>query len=299
MIKGENISKKYSEAPVVKNVDIELKEGSIYGLIGPNGAGKTTLIKLLCGIYAPDEGTIRLQDKNISVSKDIRSMIGYVPDNLNFYPTFTVKDMKEFYKGMNSSWNEDRYKLLREIFSFSDKKRIKHLSKGMKTQLSILMTLSSMPKVILMDEPTSGLDPFVRREVLNLIIQDVSSRGTSVLISTHNISELEQISDRVGFMDKGKMVLQEDMDDLKFRFKKVQIAFEDVMPLEFEKEFNIVSLKKYGKVYEIIIDEHYELFKTRALNYKPILMEKMDMTLEEIFIYRMGGEGYAVKEIAI
>ena len=116
MIKGENISKKYSEAPVVKNVDIELKEGSIYGLIGPNGAGKTTLIKLLCGIYAPDEGTIRLEDKNISVSKDIRSMIGYVPDNLNFYPTFTVKDMKEFYKGMNSSWNEDRYKLLREIF---------------------------------------------------------------------------------------------------------------------------------------------------------------------------------------
>lgn len=299
MIKGENISKKYSEEPVIKDIDIELKEGSIYGLIGPNGAGKTTLIKLLCGIYAPDNGSIKLREKDISTSKYTRAMIGYVPDNLNFYPTFTVKDMKDFYKGMNPSWSEDRYRILREIFSFSEKKRIKHLSKGMKTQLSILMTLSSMPEVILMDEPTSGLDPFVRREVLNLIIQDVSSRGTSVLISTHNISEIEQLSDRVGFMDKGKMILQEDMDDLKFRYKKVQIAFEDVMPLEFEKEFNIISLKQYGKVYELIIDEHYELFKTRAIKFKPIIMEKMDMTLEEIFIYRMGGEGYAVKEIAI
>lgn len=299
MIKGENIYKSYSDEPVIKGIDISLSEGSIYGLIGPNGAGKTTLIKLLCGIYIPDKGTVKLSGEDISGSHHIRQQIGYVPDNLNFYPSFTVKEMKDFYKGMCSEWSESRYSMMREIFSFSDKKRIKHLSKGMKTQLSLLMTLSCMPKVILMDEPTSGLDPFVRREVLNIIIQDVTSRGTSVLISTHNVSELEQISDTVGFMDKGRMVLQQDMDQLKSKYKKVQIAFEDVMPLEFEKEFNIISVRHYGKVYEIIIDENYEIFKQRSEKYKPIIMEKLDMTLEEIFIHRMGGEGYAVKNISI
>ncbi len=299
MIIGNNICKKYSNDPVIKGVNINLKSGSIYGLIGPNGAGKTTLIKLLAGIYMPDEGSVTLDGQDIATSHEIRSCIGYVPDNLNFYPTFTVKEMKEFYKGMCKGWNEDRYQTLREIFTFSEKKRIKHLSKGMKTQLALLMNLSCMPKAILMDEPTSGLDPFIRREVLNLIVQDVSSRDTCVLISTHNISELEQVSDRIGFMDKGKMVLQEDMEDLKYKYKKIQIAFEQDMPKEFEEEFNFISKKHYGKVYEIVIDEHYELFKSKAMKYKPIIMEKLDMTLEEIFIHRMGGEGYAVKSVTI
>ncbi len=299
MIIGNNIYKRYSNDPVIKGVDINLKAGSIYGLIGPNGAGKTTLIKLLAGIYMPDEGSVTLDGIDIAASHEIRSCIGYIPDNLNFYPTFTVKEMKEFYKGMCKNWNEERYQILREIFTFSEKKRIKHLSKGMKTQLSLLINLSCMPKVILMDEPTSGLDPFVRREVLNLIVQDVSSRDTSVLISTHNISELEQVSDRVGFMDKGKIILQDDMEDLKYKYKKIQIAFESAMPKTFEEEFKLLSIKHYGKVYEIVIDEHYEIFKNKAIKYNPIIMEKLDMTLEEIFIHRMGGEGYAVKNIAI
>ena len=299
MIIGNNIYKRYSNDPVIKGVDINLKAGSIYGLIGPNGAGKTTLIKLLAGIYMPDEGSVTLDGIDIAASHEIRSCIGYIPDNLNFYPTFTVKEMKEFYKGMCKNWNEERYQILREIFTFSEKKRIKHLSKGMKTQLSLLINLSCMPKVILMDEPTSGLDPFVRREVLNLIVQDVSSRDTSVLISTHNISELEQVSDRVGFMDKGKIILQDDMEDLKYKYKKIQIAFESAMPKVFEEEFKLLSIKHYGKVYEIVIDEHYEIFKSNAIKYNPIIMEKLDMTLEEIFIHRMGGEGYAVKNIAI
>lgn len=299
MIKAENIVKSYSLEPVLKNVNLELKEGSIYGLIGPNGAGKTTLIKVMNGIYAPDSGKVTLGEQDVTTSPIAREDIGYVPDSLVFYPTLTVKDMKDFYRGTYKQWNEQRYNTLREVFTFPEKKRLKHLSKGMKTQVSLLMTLSSMPKVILMDEPTSGLDPFVRREVLNLIVQDVSTRGTSVMISTHNILELEQICDRVGFMDKGTMVLQEDMESLKFTYKKVQIAFAEDMPEDFQKEFNIISLKKYGKVYEIVIDEQYEIFKMRAEKFKPILMEKLDMTLEEIFLHRMGGEGYAVKNITI
>ena len=298
MIIGENISKSYDVLPVIKDINIQLKENSIYGLIGANGAGKTTLIKTLCGIYIPDFGSVKLFDKDVYSCNEIRENIAYVPDSIMFYNNFTVKDMKNFYKNIYRNWNEKRYQTLREVFTFSDKKRIKHLSKGMKTQLSLLIALSCMPKVILMDEPTSGLDPFIRKEVLNLIVQDVSSRGTSVLISTHNISELEQICDRVGFMNKGELKIQEEMEDLKYKFKKLQIAFSEEMSEEFKKEFNPTITNKYGKVYEIVVDMDFEIFKESAQRYNPILLEKLDMTLEEIFLFRMGGDNN-VKQVTI
>lgn len=298
MIIGENISKSYDVLPVIKDINIQLKENSIYGLIGANGAGKTTLIKTLCGIYIPDFGSVKLFDKDVYSCNEIRENIAYVPDSIMFYNNFTVKDMKNFYKNIYRNWNEKRYQTLREVFTFSEKKRIKHLSKGMKTQLSLLIALSCMPKVILMDEPTSGLDPFIRKEVLNLIVQDVSSRGTSVLISTHNISELEQICDRVGFMNKGELKIQEEMEDLKYKFKKLQIAFSEEMSEEFKKEFNPAITNKYGKVYEIVVDMDFEIFKESAQRYNPILLEKLDMTLEEIFLFRMGGDNN-VKQVTI
>ncbi|MGP1489376.1 MAG: ABC transporter ATP-binding protein, partial [Peptoanaerobacter stomatis] len=288
----------YDVLPVIKDINIQLKENSIYGLIGANGAGKTTLIKTLCGIYIPDFGSVKLFDKDVYSCNEIRENIAYVPDSIMFYNNFTVKDMKNFYKSIYRNWDEKRYQTLREVFTFSDKKRIKHLSKGMKTQLSLLIALSCMPKVILMDEPTSGLDPFIRKEVLNLIVQDVSSRGTSVLISTHNISELEQICDRVGFMTKGELKIQEEMEDLKYKFKKLQIAFSEEMSEEFKKEFNPKITNKYGKVYEIVVDMDFEIFKESAQRYNPILLEKLDMTLEEIFLFRMGGDNN-VKQVTI
>jgi ABC superfamily ATP binding cassette transporter, ABC protein len=298
MIIGENVSKSYDVLPVIKDINIQLKENSIYGLIGANGAGKTTLIKTLCGIYIPDFGSVKLFDKDVYSCNEIRENIAYVPDSIMFYNNFTVKDMKNFYKSIYRNWDEKRYQTLREVFTFSDKKRIKHLSKGMKTQLSLLIALSCMPKVILMDEPTSGLDPFIRKEVLNLIVQDVSSRGTSVLISTHNISELEQICDRVGFMNKGELKIQEEMEDLKYKFKKLQIAFSEEMSEEFKKEFNPTITNKYGKVYEIVVDMDFEIFKESAQRYNPILLEKLDMTLEEIFLFKMGGDNN-VKQVTI
>jgi ABC superfamily ATP binding cassette transporter, ABC protein len=277
---------------------LELKQGSIFGLIGANGAGKTTLIKTLCGIYAPDTGHVRLHDKDVYKDSDIRQNIAYVPDNITFYNNFTVKDMKDFYKNIYKNWDENRYKTLREVFTFDEKKRIKHLSKGMKTQLLLLIALSCKPDVILMDEPTSGLDPFIRKEVLNLIVQDVSSRSTSVLISTHNVSELEQICDTVGFINKGEMKLQQDMDNLKTSYKKIQIAFKDEMSEEFKKEFKPHISKKYGKIYEIIVNMDYKVFESNVKKYQPLFVEHIDMTLEEIFLFKMGDDNY-VKQVTI
>lgn len=298
MIQAQDVSKSYESSPVIKNINLELKQGSIFGLIGANGAGKTTLIKTLCGIFAPDTGHVRLHDKDVYKDSDIRQSIAYVPDNITFYNSFTVKDMKDFYKNIYKNWDEDRYKTLREVFTFDEKKRIKHLSKGMKTQLLLLIALSCKPDVILMDEPTSGLDPFIRKEVLNLIVQDVSSRSTSVLISTHNASELEQICDTVGFINKGEMKLQQDMDNLKTSYKKIQIAFKDEMSEEFKKEFKPHISKKHGKIYEIIVNMDYEVFESNVKKYQPLFVEHIDMTLEEIFLFKMGDDNY-VKQVTI
>lgn len=298
MIQAQDLSKSYESSPVIKNINLELKQGSIFGLIGANGAGKTTLIKTLCGIYAPDTGHVRLHDKDVYKDSDIRQNIAYVPDNITFYNNFTVKDMKDFYKNIYRNWDEDRYMTLREVFTFDEKKRIKHLSKGMKTQLLLLIALSCKPEVILMDEPTSGLDPFIRKEVLNLIVQDVSSRSTSVLISTHNVSELEQICDTVGFINKGEMKLQQDMDNLKTAYKKIQIAFKDEMSEEFKKEFKPHISKKHGKIYEIIVNMDYKVFESNVKKYQPLFVEHIDMTLEEIFLFKMGDDNY-VKQVTI
>lgn len=298
MIQAQDVSKSYESIPVIKNINLELKQGSIFGLIGANGAGKTTLIKTLCGIYEPDTGHVRLHDKDVYKDSDIRQNIAYVPDNITFYNNFTVKDMKDFYKNIYRNWDEDRYMTLREVFTFDEKKRIKHLSKGMKTQLLLLIALSCKPEIILMDEPTSGLDPFIRKEVLNLIVQDVSSRSTSVLISTHNVSELEQICDTVGFINKGEMKLQQDMDNLKTSYKKIQIAFKDEMSEEFKKEFKPHISKKYGKIYEIIVNMDYKVFESNVKKYKPLFVEHIDMTLEEIFLFKMGDDNY-VKQVTI
>lgn len=298
MIQAQDVSKSYESIPVIKNINLELKQGSIFGLIGANGAGKTTLIKTLCGIYAPDTGHVRLHDKDVYKDSDIRQNIAYVPDNITFYNNFTVKDMKDFYKNIYRNWDEDRYMTLREVFTFDEKKRIKHLSKGMKTQLLLLIALSCKPEVILMDEPTSGLDPFIRKEVLNLIVQDVSSRSTSVLISTHNVSELEQICDTVGFINKGEMKLHQDMDNLKTSYKKIQIAFKDEMSEEFKKEFKPHISKKYGKIYEIIVNMDYKVFESNVKKYQPLFVEHIDMTLEEIFLFKMGDDNY-VKQVTI
>ena len=298
MIQAQDLSKSYESSPVIKNINLELKQGSIFGLIGANGAGKTTLIKTLCGIFAPDTGHVRLHDKDVYKDSDIRQNIAYVPDNITFYNNFTVKDMKDFYKNIYKNWDENRYKTLREVFTFDEKKRIKHLSKGMKTQLLLLIALSCKPEVILMDEPTSGLDPFIRKEVLNLIVQDVSSRSTSVLISTHNVSELEQICDTVGFINKGEMKLQQDMDNLKTAYKKIQIAFKDEMSEEFKKEFKPHISKKHGKIYEIILNMDYKVFESNVKKYQPLFVEHIDMTLEEIFLFKMGDDNY-VKQVTI
>lgn len=299
MIKGIGIDKYLGGEKILDNINIEVKKGSIYGLIGPNGAGKTTLIKTLVDIYEPEKGEVLISGEKIKDNTEIKSRLGYVSDYQNFYPNFRVKEIVTFYRNTYPLWNEDRYNVLRNIFKIDEKKKIKHLSKGMKTQLSLMLNLSITPEILILDEPTSGLDPVIKRKVLDIIIDEVSSNETTVFISSHHLGELEQICDHIGIIHEGKILLEESIDDLKSNVRKVQVAFKDSIPEEIKNSEDILNIVNKGKVYEIIVNDNIEKLIDEIRKYNPILLETIDMSLEEIFIYKMGGVGYVLEDIAL
>lgn len=299
MIKAESIDKYLGGVKILDNVNLQVKKGSIYGLIGPNGAGKTTLIKCLVGIYKPESGNAIINGENIIENTKVKSRLGYVSDYQYFYPNFKISEMKQFYKNIYPMWNEERYESLKKLFKLDENKKIRHLSKGMKTQVSLLLNLSIMPNVLILDEPTSGLDPVIKREVLNLLVEEVSANETTILISTHNLGELERICDHVGIIYGGKLLAEENIDELKTKVRKIQVAFKDSIPEEILNHKDILNIENKGRVYQIITNDNIDDFIALINKHNPILLETIDMSLEEIFIYKMGGEGYVFEDITL
>ena len=299
MIKGLNIEKYLGGDKILDDISINVEKGSIYGLIGPNGAGKTTLIKTLVGIYEPENGEVIISGEGIKENTKVKSRLGYVSDYQNFYPNFRVGEMVEFYRNTYPLWNEYRYNALKKIFRLDEKKRIRNLSKGMKTQLSLMLNLSITPEILILDEPTSGLDPVIKRKVLDIIIDEVSTNETTVLISSHHLGELEQICDHIGIIYEGKILMEESIDNLKSKVRKVQVAFKDGIPEEIKNSEDILKIENRGKVYEIIVNDNIENLIDEIRKHNPILLDTIDMSLEEIFIYKMGGVGYVFEDIAL
>lgn len=299
MIRAEGVSKYLGGNKILDNMNLSVNKGSIYGLVGPNGAGKTTLIKCLVGIYDVEEGKVLISNENIKENKNVKSRLGYIPDYQNYYLHFKVKDMVDFYRNTYPMWNEERYVKLKSVLKLDENKKIRYLSKGMKTQLAILLNLSIMPNILILDEPTSGLDPVIRRKVLNLLVDEVGANDTTVLISTHNLGELESICDHIGIMHNGRIIMEDSLDDLKTKVRKIQVVFRDDIPDEIFKAQNILKIENRGKVYQIIVKEGIEETIEKIKDYNPILLETVDMSLEEIFIYKVGGEGYVFEDITL
>ena len=299
MIKGFNINKYLGGDKILNNISIHVRKGSIYGLIGPNGAGKTTLLKTLVDIYRPENGEVLILNENIHENVKIKSKVGYVADTLNFYPDFKLADVVDFYRNTYGNWDEGRYVQLKNIFKLDEKKKIKSLSEGMKTQLGLFLNLSIRPEVLILDEPTSGLDPVIKRKVLDIIIDEVSENQTTVLISSHHLGELERIADHIGIIYEGEILLEDSIDHLKSNVRKIQVAFKNGIPSEIENNTDILAIENRGKVYEIIVNENIDGFMENIKKYNPILLETIDMSLEEIFIYKMGGVGYGFEDIIL
>jgi len=289
MIEVTGLCKSFEGFQALKDVNLKVKKGSIYGLIGSNGSGKTTLIKHLIGIYKQDAGEISIGGQSVYENNDIKRSIGYIPDELYYFPMYCIKDMAEYYRKIYPKWNESRYKELLTVFQLSENKRISRLSKGMQKQVAFILMLSIMPDIMILDEPIDGLDPLMRKKVWKFVVEDVAEREISVLISSHNLKELEDICDHVGILNKGTLLIQRDLDELKTDIHKIQVSIDGNHIKELRKQIEILHEEKRGSVYLFIAKGDRDQVIEKFNKYDLILLDILPLTLEEIFIYELGG----------
>ncbi|TCN27321.1 ABC transporter ATP-binding protein [Mesobacillus foraminis] len=299
MIEIINVSKTFDTYMAVKNISLTIQKGSIYGLIGSNGAGKTTLIKLLAGIYLQEQGTVSIDKEPVFENLNLKEKVFYLPDQPYFLPQYTTRQMGSFYRSFYPNWNEERFKQLAEWFELDLHKKIHSFSKGWQRQAAFILALSAKPETLILDEPMDGLDPVVRKKVKNLLIQDVADREMTILISSHNLREIEDLCDHIGIIHKGEILLEKELDELKADIHKIQVAYKEGMPNHLVKSLDILHTEKRGSVTLLIVRGNEDGIAEQIRKTRPVIFDILPLTLEEIFIYEMGDIGYAIKNIIV
>ncbi|SFK45599.1 ABC-2 type transport system ATP-binding protein [Halobacillus dabanensis] len=299
MIEVQGLHKSIDRTKILKDVSFYVQKGSIYGLLGSNGAGKTTLMRILAGILKQNDGIVRVLEEDIFENDKVKQNVVFLPDNLYFLPQYTTKQMADYYRSMYDGWSEERYENLKRVFHLDEKKKISQFSKGMQRQVAFWLAMSAKPDVLIIDEPFDGLDAVMRQKVRSLIIQDVAEREMTVLISSHNLREVEDICDHVGILHKGEILLERDLDDLKADVHKIQVAFQEE---DFDPEtsnLDVLHQEKRGSVFLLIVRGNETAISAEMEKYRPLVYDRLPLTLEEIFIYEMGGAGYAFENIIV
>ena len=289
----KHVSKSFGDFKALDDLSLEVPQGAVYGLVGPNGAGKSTAIRLINGIYRPDSGEITLEGLPIYENPVVKQHIGYIPDDVFFFPSATMEEMRRFYRGIYPKFDDALFDRLYEVFALPKKGQIRRFSKGMQKQAAFHLTLCCRPEVLILDEPVDGLDPVMRRQVMSLILSDVAANGTTVLISSHNLRELEDVCDHVGIMDHGKMLLQRSLADMQGLTHKLQLVGQVPEGLE------ILHESQTGRLKTLVVRGDARQIKGIVSAAAPVYFDLLPLSLEEIFIYELGGEGYEVKNILL
>ena len=298
MIEVRDVIKKFDGFAALDMATLTVPKGSVYGLVGPNGAGKSTIIRHLTGIYRQDAGVVEMDGQAVWENAALKARVAAIPDDWYFFQQATIRDMMRFYKGFYPNFSAERYEKLKEVFSIEEKRQIRRLSKGMQKQVAFWLALSSMPDYLILDEPVDGLDPVMRRQVWSLMMGDVAERGTTVLVSSHNLRELEDVCDHVGIMDHGKVLLERSLVQLQDNMVKLQVVFPEGVT-EVPADLEVLHASRLGRVHTLIMRMNAEEATQRVSVYDPLLVDAIPLTLEEIFIYELGGADYAVKDIVL
>lgn len=300
MIEIREVSKVFQGEKAVDGISLTVHKGTIYGLLGSNGAGKTTLLKTLAGIYSPEAGTVKVDGQSVFEHPEIKQRIIFMPDAPYFFPQTTLKQMAAFYRSIYSGWNQKRFDDLGAVFQLDQNRKLSRFSKGMQRQAAFWLSLSCMPDVLIMDEPIDGLDPVMRRQIKNLLFQEVAERELTVIISSHNLREIEDLCDHVGIMHGGKMLIEKDLDHLKADTHKIQVAFRDERhEIPLAAKLQILHQERRGSVNLYIVRGDRERITAAFQVYEPFVFDLLPLTLEEIFIYEMGDAGYDAQPILL
>ncbi|MDI9492881.1 MAG: ABC transporter ATP-binding protein [Bacillota bacterium] len=288
MIKVQNIDKSFDGFKALHNLNLNIRKGSIYGLVGKNGAGKTTVIKHVTGVLRQDAGSITIDGEPVYENLAIKRRMGYIPDDLYFFASYNLKESARFYKSIYPNWNEERYHRMVKQFQLNEKRKFSQFSKGMQKQAAFVLTMSSMPDYLILDEPIDGLDPIIRKLVWKYIVEDVAEREMAVLVSSHNLREMEGICDSIGILSEGKMMIERDLDELKTDIHKIQVAFREPTEDAYAG-LNVLHKESRGTVDLLIIRNRRELVEKVISQGNPVVFDMLPLSLEEIFIYELGG----------
>ena len=293
MLRMKSVTKKFGDFTALNELSLKVPQGAVYGLVGPNGAGKSTAIRLLTGIYRPDSGSITMEGHPIYENPAIKERICSIGDESFHFPSANLEDMRKFYKGIYPRFDDELFNRLYEVFQLPKTGAIRRFSKGMQKQAAFHLAICTRPDVLVLDEPVDGLDPVMRRQVWSLILSDVASHGTTVLISSHNLRELEDICDHVGIMDHGQMLLERSLADMQGLTHKLQLVG-DVPP-----QLKILHESASGRLKTLIVRGSTNEIAAAVSTTAPAYFDILPLSLEEIFIYELGGVNYEVKNIVL
>lgn len=300
MIEAKAVTKSFDGFLALNDLNMTVPRGSIYGLVGPNGAGKSTILRHLCGVYRPDSGVITVEGQPVYENPAIKERMVVIPDDVYYYGSASVREMMKFYRGMYPTFSMERFEKLAEAFPEVDAKRpIRRMSKGMQKQAAFWLAMSCCPDYLLLDEPVDGLDPVMRRQVWSLLMGDVAERGTTVLVSSHNLRELEDVCDHVGILSHGQVVIERSLSQLQGTTVKLQVAFPDGVQPGLPQGMEVLHQSQLGRVYTYIVRGRADEVQQQVEAIRPLFVEALPLSLEEIFIYEMGGNDYAVRDIVL
>ncbi len=297
MIEVKNVVKQFDGFRALDGLSMTVPDGAVYGLVGPNGAGKSTVIRHLTGIYRQDSGEVLIDGTPVFENPEVKGRIAYIPDDIFYFSNATIQETANFYRSVYPSFDVERFKKLGELLGLDPKRQMRKLSKGMQKQAAFWINVSLRPDILILDEPVDGLDPVMRRQIWSIVMSDVAENGTTVLVSSHNLRELEDVCDHVGIMNRGKLMIERTLSDLQEGIVKIQLALPDGMSLPDGLE--ILHSSSTGRLRTLIIHGTAAEIQTRLELCNPLFVDIVPLTLEEIFIYELGGADYEVKDIVL
>ena len=299
MLEAKNVVKTFDGFRALDSLNMTVPKGAVYGLVGPNGAGKSTIIRHLAGIYRQDSGEVLLDGQPVYENPAVKRRMTVIGDDWYYFPQANIREVTRFFAGLYPAFSWERYEKLKQVFPLDEKMMLRRMSKGMQKQAAFWLAVCCMPEYPILDEPVDGLDPVMRRQVWSLLLGDVSERGTTVLVSSHNLRELEDVCDHVGILNRGQVLLERSLSDLQDNTVKLQVAYAGVTEPMLPSELNILHRSHVGRVYTYIVrGSRAEILRRMEIT-EPILLESIPLTLEEIFIYELGGVDYAAKDILL
>lgn len=297
MIKISNLNKSYGKNQVLDNLNCNIKTNSIYGLIGANGAGKSTLLRIIADVIRRDSGSVLIDDREVEDSEIVKQKIAFLPDDLYFFSGYTMLDIAKFYEAMYEKFDMAYFKELAEMLKLDINSKVENFSKGMKRQVSLICTIATNADYLLFDETFDGLDPVIRNLMKKIIAKQMDTKSTTIIMTSHNLRELEDICDNLGLLYKGGILFESDIDTLKTNMFKVQISLKDDFDKDSFKGLDILSFSKTGSVAKIIIKGEREDAEKILQAKDPIILDFLPLTLEEVFIYEMEVLGYEFNQM--